>query len=268
MNHTHLSMENWGVCPALFEVGGRQIPTYSVMVLLALLVGGLLYYREARKEPHTHDKAFLIPIVALIGGILGAKIPTWLENFGTLSFSGIFAGRTIVGGLIGGTISVMLLKRYLGIKERRGNLFAPAVAAGLAIGRIGCFMGGCCYGIPSTLPWAVDFGDGIPRHPTQLYEAAFALAIFAYLQYTKNTKHSLPPGLLFDHFLNGYFLFRFTVEFIRVHPTTALGLTMYQLFSLAALLYINREILFKRGIRMHLKKTKERATRKKFGGKQ
>ena len=251
MNDSHFPIEDWGICPVLFKIWGYDIPSYSVMILLALAVGSVVYYLESKKEKETKDKAFFIPTAALIGGIVGAKIPIWLENYRAISTAlpapdVLFPGRTIVGGLIGGTISVILVKRYLGIKGRMGNLFAPAVAAGLAVGRIGCFMGGCCYGIPTSLPWGVDFGDGVPRHPTQLYEAAFALGIFIYLKYTKNKKKSLPPGILFDLFLNSYFLFRFMVEFIRVHPPVIFGLTMYQLFSLAALLYINRGKRLKR----------------------
>ena len=84
-------------------------------------------------------------------------------------------GKTIVGALIFGLISVELMKRYIGVRQSTGDLYAIPLALGIAIGRIGCFLTGLSdntYGTPTTLPWAVNFGDGIPRHPTQLYEIA------------------------------------------------------------------------------------------------
>jgi phosphatidylglycerol---prolipoprotein diacylglyceryl transferase len=83
-----------------------------------------------------------------------------------------------VGGLIGGWIAVDLMKKYVGISESTGDLFAVPLAVGIAIGRIGCFLTGLSdktYGTPTSLPWGVDFGDGARRHPTQLYEAVFLL---------------------------------------------------------------------------------------------
>ncbi len=249
MNVDPATVQHWGVLPTLFKIGNIEISSYSFMVLMALIVGGIIYYVGSRKETEKDENAFYIPIAALIGGILGAKIPEWIGNYSSISDTYhatdlLFTGRTIVGGLIGGMLSVLLVKKLLGIKGRRGNFFAPAVAAGLAIGRVGCFMGGCCYGVSTSLPWGVNFGDNIPRHPTQLYEAAFALGMFIYLEYKKKNSSFIPPGKLFDIFLNSYFIFRFSVEFIRVHPPVLFGLTLYQLLSLAALIYINRRILF------------------------
>ncbi len=188
----------------------------------------------------------MIPLAALVGGVLGAKIPVWVEMLVLASpaphsdLTVLFAGRTIVGGLLGGTAAVMLVKRFLGIKGRKGNLLAPAIAAGFLLGRIGCFLGGCCYGIPTASFLGVDFGDGVTRHPTQLYEAAFALGMFVFLTARGNQNKYLAPGKLFDYFLNGYFGFRFLIEFIRVEPAVLGGLTMYQLLCIAGLLFVNR----------------------------
>ncbi len=92
------------------------------------------------------------------------------------------SGRTIVGGIIGGVAAVWLVKRRLGIKQRLGNYLVPSLALGIFFGRIGCFLAGCSYGVATRLPWGVDFGDGVLRNPTQLYEALFVLAIFVYAQ--------------------------------------------------------------------------------------
>jgi phosphatidylglycerol:prolipoprotein diacylglycerol transferase len=93
-------------------------------------------------------------------------------------------GKTVVGALIFGLIAVELMKRYIGVRQSTGDLYATPLALGIAIGRIGCFLTGLSdntYGTPATLPWAINFGDGIPRHPTQLYELAFLLALIPIL---------------------------------------------------------------------------------------
>jgi len=93
-------------------------------------------------------------------------------------------GKTIAGALIGGLIAVELMKRYIGLHQSTGDLYVVPLALGIAIGRIGCFLTGLSdntYGTPTNLPWAVNFGDGIPRHPTQLYEIAFLLALVPFL---------------------------------------------------------------------------------------
>jgi phosphatidylglycerol:prolipoprotein diacylglycerol transferase len=96
----------------------------------------------------------------------------------------LMGGKTIVGALIFGLISVELMKRYIGVRQSTGDLYAIPLALGIAIGRIGCFLTGLSdntYGTPTTLPWAINFGDGIPRHPTQLYEIVFLMLLIPIL---------------------------------------------------------------------------------------
>src|SRR5438270_13855458 len=93
-------------------------------------------------------------------------------------------GKTIVGGLLGGRVAEELTKRIIGEKQRTGDLFAAPLCFGIAIGRVGCFLEGLpdqTFGTPSSLPWAVHFGDGVPRHPVQLYDCFFALAVGIFL---------------------------------------------------------------------------------------
>ena len=101
----------------------------------------------------------------------------------------LVGGKTIVGALVGGLISVELAKRYIGLRTSTGDLYAIPLALGIAIGRIGCFLTGLSdntYGTPTNLPWAVNFGDGIPRHPTQIYEIIFLLALIPFLYHVLN----------------------------------------------------------------------------------
>jgi len=229
----HTTPENWGILPEIFGIN-----TYTIFVLLALAVGIFTYYLLAKKSNKLGENTLFIAVAALVGGTLGAKLPIWIINYRIIIETlpdpvAILSGRTITGGLIGGTLAVMYARQKLGIKGKKGNLFAPGVAIGVAIGRIGCFLRGCCYGTYTSLPWGVDFGDGL-RHPTQLYESVFMLGMFGYLITRKKAK----PGQLFFILMNAYFIFRFFIEFIRDHPVY-FGLTVFQYISIAALLFIN-----------------------------
>ena len=115
-----------------------------------------------------------------MGAVIGSKLLGWIQHPAEawahrLDAAWLLGGKTIVGGLLGGLVGVELAK--LGIGERRstGDLFALPLCLGIALGRVGCFLAGLAdhtYGVPTALPWGVDFGDGIRRHPTQLYEIA------------------------------------------------------------------------------------------------
>ncbi len=239
--HHHPDIANWGIRPVLFEVGKIQVESYSFFVLLGLLVGLFVFYLYAREKNQVNEKSFYIVFSGVIGGILGSKIPIWIMNFQAIvkkfpDISVLLSGRTVVGGIIGGTISVLLVKRKLGIKKRIGNSIAPAVTAGITVGRIGCYLRGCCYGKPTHTNFGVDFGDSVLRHPTQLYEFTFLLFLFIYLH--KLSKNNPRPGVLFEKFLLYYFSFRFMIEFIRVEPVVFMGLTIFQIASLIVVVYI------------------------------
>jgi phosphatidylglycerol:prolipoprotein diacylglycerol transferase len=177
------------------------------------------------------DPALIIVCAALIGGTLGAKVPTLLQG---PTWQTLLINKSVVGGLLGGMASVMLVKRLLHIKLRMGNAIAPAAALGIGIGRFGCFFNGCCAGIPWI--WGVDFGDGITRLPTQLFEAAFQFIAFAILHHEQKKDHA--PGLLFKLYVIAYFIFRFLIEFIRVNPVYWQGMTLYQLLSLTGIAWM------------------------------
>lgn len=141
---------------------------------------------------------------AVAGGAIGSKLLFWLEDPQLTAHSlhnpaYLVGGKTIVGGLVFGLISVELTKRYIGLRDSTGDLYALPLALGVAIGRIGCFLTGLSdntYGTPTNLPWAVNFGDGIPRHPTQLYEILFLLALIPILYRVLNkiSRESVVPS--------------------------------------------------------------------------
>jgi prolipoprotein diacylglyceryl transferase len=246
---------NWGLAPNL-NFFGILVPSYSFFVLLGLVVGVLVYFYEARREKamvgKNADNTIYILIAALVGGVLGAKLPYWIYYFPEIiksypNIMPILSGRTVLGGLIGGSLGVWYIKKKLNINVRRGNLFAPAIALGVAIGRVGCLFRGCCFGKSTSLPWGVNFGDGVLRHPTQIYESIFMLIMFFVLQYKK--KHNPAPGSLFKFLMISYFTFRFFIEFFRTEQVVLFGLTVFQYICLAVLAWYG------------IKELKERRTR-------
>jgi len=246
-DHLIPNVPHWGIKPILFQIGGFSVTSYAFFVTLGLVVGiGLYIYESRRGRKRVGENGIYIAIGALLGGAIGAKVFEFIINYNFVlaninNPSVLLSGRTITGGLIGGAIGAILTKKYFGIKEKRGNLFAPAIALGVAIGRLGCFFTGCCYGKPTGVSWwGVDFGDYILRHPTQIYEALFMLGMFIYLEKIKD-RPDIKPGKLFKMLMVSYFSFRFLIEFIRVEPVVFAGLTVFQLISLVVIVYLTRE---------------------------
>lgn len=238
--------ENWGLRPVLFYIKDFPVEAYPVFVFLALLIGILVYVLQLKKDNIHNSNALYIAIFAIIGGTIGSKLPLVVIYWNELvsdpgSLNILLSGRTIVGGLIGGAAGTFLAKKIFGIKERLGNQIAIPVAAAMAAGRVACLLRGCCYGRPTDLPWGINFGDNIRRHPTQIYEILFDLALVFLLGIIK--KKGVRPGELFRIFLNCYLSFRFLLEFIRVEKIAFAGLTDFQLLCLISLVYINRKLI-------------------------
>jgi prolipoprotein diacylglyceryltransferase len=225
------------VRPVAFWLAGRPVTAYALFVGIGFLAAVLVYYFSI-KDKHTGRDGLYIAAAAAIGGVLGAKVPGWIANWQLIA-SGArpelwLSGRTILGGIIGGALAVYLTKRRLGIKRKLGNYLVAPPCVAIFFGRIGCFLTGCCYGVATNLPWGVNFGDGVLRHPTQLYEAAFMLVLLAWAIVMRDR---LEPGQLFRQFVVAYFGWRFLAEFIRVNPVAAAGLTYYQIAAVLVVAY-------------------------------
>ncbi len=230
--------------PAWLELGPVRLHPHMLFELAGYAVGFRLFLAaRVRAGDHLGERTrWWVIAAAICGAAAGSKLvflaldpaltaANWADPAYTLG------GKTIVGGLAGGLLGVELAKKALGVARSTGDLFALPLAAGIAIGRIGCFLTGLAdhtHGVATTLPWGVDFGDGIARHPTQLYEITFLLALVAVLIWLK--RRPTPEGVRFQVFMGGYMAFRLLVDFIK--PGIALaGLTAIQWTCAAVLVH-------------------------------
>lgn len=204
---------------------GSTFTLGSAFTLGAYLVGALVFWARARqKRVATHGFA-LLALWALCGGVLGAKAAEWALVLGLAFwqrpvefFSLQSGGRTILGGVLGGWIGVELGKRRLGIRRSTGDLFALAIPAGEAIGRIGCHFNGCCYGKSCDLPFAI-YQHGAWRHPAQLYASGASALIFVLLWRVRDKwPHE---GDAWKAFLVLWGAARFVIEALRAHDAPA-----------------------------------------------
>ena len=232
----------------VLHLGPVAISAHLLFEALAYAAGFALYRLERKREGDvlTRTERSSVIVAAILGAAIGSKVLAWLEDPAALlhGFAAFWpGGKTIVGGLLGGTMAVEWEKRRLGIRARSGDLFAVPMALGIAIGRIGCFFGGVddhTAGSPTSLPWAVDFGDGIPRHPTQLYEMAFLVMLAVVLRRLRSVR--LANGDLYRVFLFSYLVWRFGIDFLKPEPVFA-GLSSIQWCCLAGSLWYSRDIL-------------------------
>jgi prolipoprotein diacylglyceryltransferase len=173
---------------------------------------------------------------AAVGALLGSRLLGIAEQWPTVEAAWragrllalLFSpgGKTIVGGLLGGWLGVELVKRVSGIRQRTGDLFALPLCVGIAVGRVGCLIAGLAddtYGKPTSLPWAVDLGDGIGRHPVQIYEILFLVLVGIVV----SRKWRLPEGARFRIFLGSYLAWRIVIDFLKPQPLVA-GMNVIQ----------------------------------------
>ncbi len=205
---------------------------------LAVFVGAWLY-RKGKKG--CNAKA---PLGVIIGCVAGAAIgnkalflleaPQVIDKFGWLA---PFAGQTIVGGLLGGLIGVEIAKKIAGVKNSTGDRFVMPLVVAMLIGRTGCFLAGLhdgTYGIATTLPWGIDFGDGVLRHPTQIYDQLFFIIMALILWWFKPSL-SRVSGLRFKILLACYLAWRLFIDAYKPIPYDYWGLSGIQLGCVIAL---------------------------------
>ena len=184
-------------------------------------------------------QSFALPYIAAL--VFGAGLGAYL--FGTLNLwlSGSAGlARSVEGAIAGGIVAIELYKWRNGISLRTGARFALPLAIGIAIGRIGCYLAGLddfTYGTPTALPWGHDFGDGISRHPVQLYESAAMAAFAAYYVVAVIRRDGFVIANCFYLVLIYYALQRFIWEFFKPYAALIGPLTLFHLLSLFILFY-------------------------------
>lgn len=208
--------------------------TYGVLVALAFLAGLWMAARLAKRDSLNVDAITNLGIYCALAAIAGAKLmmlivdPRYRENPGEIfTLDTLQAGGVFYGGLLAAlAISWWYMRKTRLPLWRTADAFAPAIALGHGIGRLGCFSAGCCWGVECHLPWAVTFRNpvahdlvgvplGVPLHPTQLYESFSEFAIFAVLYRQFGKTHR--PGTILGLYLMLYSTVRFIVEFFRNH---------------------------------------------------
>jgi phosphatidylglycerol:prolipoprotein diacylglycerol transferase len=245
--------------PKLFTIGSFSVPTYGVLVALGFLAGLAITLRLGRRAGLPSEPLTNLAIYCALGGIAGAKLfmflfdweyywqnPSEIFSLSTLQAAGVFHGGFIVALIV-----AVLYIRHLQLPPLQTiDCFAPGIALGHAIGRLGCFAAGCCWGRQCDLPWAVKFHTdeaapvplNVPLHPAQLYESAANLVIFGILY--RLSQRNERPGQIFGLYLVLYATARFIVEFFRNHEQSLVaGLSLTQwisvgLFALGSALLI------------------------------
>jgi len=196
---------------------------HPVFEALAYTTGYAVHRRLAAgaARPIEETSRWLVIAGAGVGALNGARALGLLAQ-GAAEFALgwkallVPGGKTVVGGLFGGWLGVELARRVAGVQERSGNLFAVPLVIGIAVGRIGCLFAGLAddtVGVPTTLPWGCDFGDGVARHPTSAYEIAVLGLLGVFL--ARRSGQTAAPGALFRYFLASYLGWRFVVDFLK-----------------------------------------------------
>ena len=222
--------------PILLHYGRFSLPTYGFLAAVGLLVGLSVCVRNAARQGIDADKTWNLGILAILAGIVGAKLLMVLNDWNyykehprqIFSLTTLQAGGVWSGGLV---LAVLVAWWYIRRNRipvlRTCDAFAPGIALGHAIGRLGCFAAGCCWGKPTHLPWGVTFTNplaallvgtplGVRLHPTQIYEMLVELANFFLLTWLLRRKKF--DGQVIGAYMFVYGFARFFLEFLRDDP--------------------------------------------------
>jgi phosphatidylglycerol---prolipoprotein diacylglyceryl transferase len=221
--------------PVYIGVGVYKLHPHLVFESLGYMVALRLLLRQVRQDTLPFIQRSSIILGGMAGAFLGAKILVLLQHLNLLLPNPqaflllLLQGKTVVGALLGAWLGVELTKKQIGVRQSTGDAFVLPLLTGMAIGRVGCFLTGLgdkTHGIATRLPWGVDFGDGILRHPTQLYEILFLIGLGLALTQVKrvNTK----AGVQFLLFMLAYLSFRFGIDFLKPSELPYAGISAIQ----------------------------------------
>lgn len=215
--------------PVYVGFGAVAFHPHWVFEVIAYALASWLYQHQRRQQGDAIDARARrwVTVAAVVGGLIGNRVLDAFEDPLALGAvwtdpMALLGGKTIVGGLIGGLIAVEWVKRRLGVVASTGDLLARPLILGIAVGRVGCFLSGLAdrtYGVATRVPWGVDFGDGVLRHPTQLYEIAFLGLLFLFI--SKTASESQVSGDQFKLFMVAYLTFRLVIDALK--PAVSIG---------------------------------------------
>jgi prolipoprotein diacylglyceryltransferase len=239
-----------GMTTSLFQQPGW---VHWVFELLAYTIGFRIYLALRRRRLDyalaDRDSNLIVIVFAAVGAALGSKVAYWLYDPASAfadfpQWRALLGGKSIVGALLGGLIGVETGKLAAGIRRSTGDAMWPALLVAMLFGRIGCLLTALhdgTAGSPTALPWGVDFGDGVPRHPSPLYEILFLVSLGGVLWLRRGRFER--EGDAFRAFLASYLVFRLLLDFLKPMPMAYFGLfSGLQLLCLAGLLYYARDI--------------------------
>jgi len=224
--------------PRLLELGPLTVYTYGVLLAAAYLLGLKLAMVRAKARGLDQSRVLDLGIYIIISALVGAKLLLLFTDFGTFVdnprelLSLVRSGGVFYGGLILAVVVAVWYIRRIGLPLwTTCDVFAPGIALGHVVGRLGCLFAGCCYGKPSTLPWAITFTDpfaaanvgtplNVPLHPTQLYEAGAEALILALLLMTESRGRRF-AGRTFWLYMLLYAVSRYVIEMFRGDPRGA-----------------------------------------------
>ena len=236
--------------PRLLELGPLTVYTYGVLLAAAYLLGLKLAMARAKWRNLDQTRILDLGIYIIISALVGAKLLLLVTDFRTFTdnprelLSLARSGGVFYGGLILAVSVALWYIRRIGLPLwTTCDVFAPGIALGHVVGRLGCLFAGCCYGKATSVPWAITFTDpfaatnvgtplNVPLHPTQLYEAGAEGLILLLLLGTERRGRPY-PGRTFWLYILLYSISRFVIEFYRGDPRgTIVGVSTSQFISL------------------------------------
>lgn len=214
---------------------------HSLFDLLALLTALAVHCLVPLVSPGMPPEPWRAHRLYIAAGSLGATAGAYLFGSGNLWLSGVpGVARSIEGAIAGAIVGIEALKWHAGLRGSTGLRLVAPLAAAIAVGRIGCFSAGLddmTYGTPTALPWGVDFGDGIPRHPVQLYESLSMLAFLAVFAALLHRGGETGRRTGFYLFVGVYAAQRFAWEFLKPYGTVVGPFNVFHLLSLVLIAY-------------------------------
>jgi phosphatidylglycerol:prolipoprotein diacylglycerol transferase len=226
---------------------------YGIMVALAVVVVVLWMMRQVRRGAKlSYDTIFTAALVGIPSGVIVSRLLYLVDMWASRQNPGPIigaSGLTIYGAILGATLGIWIYSKFSNFKFGYfADLVAPAVILAQAVGRVGCTLNGCCYGLPTSLPWGIVYTDpqsygywaslalppGMGLHPTQIYEIIYLLIIFGVI--FKLRGRFKPDGSLFLIYLSLYSLWRIGIDFLREGTPLLFGLHQAQIIGIIVLL--------------------------------